>query len=156
MNNRILVGAAALVGAFALGRATSVSAAGALENGSVIEHDSVVAAKQAGPHKGGGQTTGYSFFTKSKDLKLVFRKRALHAGSAIGYHKQAEDEIYYVVSGTGEFTLDGVKHIVGPGTAMLTRTGSSHSIKPTGKDDLVIIISYLNEPRKPEADASTR
>lgn len=150
-----LTAAAGLVAAFALGRASSVNAAAPFENGSVIEHDSLVAAKQAGPHSGGGQTTGYSFFTKSKDLKLVFRKRALHAGSAIGYHKQGEDEIYYVLSGTGEFTLDGVKHIVGPGTGMLTRTGSSHGIKPTGKDDLVILISYLNEPRG-AGDATTR
>ena len=150
----VVTAAAIVVAAFALGRASSVNAAATLENGSVIEHDSLVATKQAGPHGGGGQTTAYSFFTTSKDLKLVFRKRALHAGSAIGYHKQAEDEIYYVLSGTGEFTLDGAKHIVGPGTAMLTRTGSSHGIKPTGKDDLVILISYLNEPRA-AGDATT-
>jgi mannose-6-phosphate isomerase-like protein (cupin superfamily) len=44
---------------------------------------------------------------------MVFRKRALHRGAAIGYHEQEEDEIYYVVSGTGELTLNGDRSIFG-------------------------------------------
>ena len=52
-------------------------------------------------------TVGYSFFSKVPNLKLVFRKRALKPGSAIGYHLQKEDEIYYVLSGRGEMTIDG-------------------------------------------------
>jgi mannose-6-phosphate isomerase-like protein (cupin superfamily) len=128
---------------FSLGRSTAVqSNAARLANGSTIEHDSVVAKNEAGPHSGGGQTTGYSFFTKSKDLPMVFRKRALHPGSSIGHHTQQEDEIYYVLSGQGDLTLDGVRSTVGPGTAILTRTGSSHSIKPIGDKDLVLIITY--------------
>ena len=35
-----------------------------------------------------------------------------------------------------------------PGTAVLTRTGSSHSLKQTGSDDLVILINYEVEPKK--------
>src|ERR1051325_8813993 len=77
------------------------------QSGTVIEHDSTVARPEPGPHDGGGQTTAYSFFTHAPDLELVFRKRALHRGAAIGYHRQDEDEIYYVVSGSGELTLNG-------------------------------------------------
>ena len=135
--------AAVVAGAFGLGRASVLrSAPVELSNGSTIEHDSLVAKTEAGPHNGGGQTTGYSFFTKSKDLPMVFRKRALHPGSAIGHHTQKEDEIYYVLSGQGDLTLDGVRSTVGPGTAILTRIGSSHSIKPAGDKDLVLIITY--------------
>src|SRR6266545_1453621 len=83
----IIVSVAAVAGAFTLGRA---SASAEPLNGSTIEHDSVVAKTEAGPHKGGGQTTGYSFFAKSKDLPMIFRKRALHSGSSIGLHKQGE------------------------------------------------------------------
>jgi hypothetical protein len=36
---------------------------------------------------------------------------------------------------------------VTPGTAVLTRTGSSHSLKQTGSDDLVIMINYEAAPR---------
>ena len=129
--------------AFGLGRASALRGAFAeASNGSTIEHDSLVAKAEAGPHSGGGQTTGYSFFTKSKDLPMVFRKRALHPGSSIGHHTQKEDEIYYVLSGQGDLSLDGVRSTVGPGTAILTRTGSSHSIRPVGDKDLVLIITY--------------
>ena len=31
------------------------------------------------------------------------------------------------------------------GTAMLTRRGSTHSLKQTGTDDLVLLITYLNK-----------
>ena len=97
---------------------------------------------------GGGETTGYSFFAKASNPALVFRKRALHAGSAIGPHKQDGDEVYYVLSGSGELTLDGEKHAIGPGTAILTRPGSSHSLKQNGTEDLVIIITYPPEPKR--------
>ena len=127
---------------FSLGRSTALQSATRASNGSTIEHDSLVAKNEAGPHGGGGQTTGYSFFTKSKDLPMVFRKRALHPGSSIGHHTQQEDEIYYVLSGQGDLVLDGVHSTVGPGTAILTRVGSSHSIKPIGDKDLVLIITY--------------
>ena len=113
---------------------------------SLIERDSAVATREPGPHNGGGETIAYSFFTRVPHLDLVFRKRALHRGAAIGYHRQDEDEIYYVVSGTGELTLNGEGAVVGPGTAVLTRTGSSHGLRQTGSADLVIIIAY-QQPR---------
>jgi mannose-6-phosphate isomerase-like protein (cupin superfamily) len=109
---------------------------------SLIEQDSAVARLEPGPHNGGGQTTAYSFFARAPNLGLVFRKRALHHGAAIGYHRQEEDEIYYVLSGTGTLTLNGVRSVVGPGTAILTRTGSSHGLEQVGSEDLVIIVAY--------------
>ncbi len=115
------------------------------KGGYIVQRDAEVAAEQPGPRKGGGQTVGYSFFGEVPKLSLVFRKRALKPGSAIGYHRQAEDEIYYVLSGRGVMTLDGKEQEVGPGTAILTRTGSSHGLKQVGSEDLVIIINYLNE-----------
>jgi mannose-6-phosphate isomerase-like protein (cupin superfamily) len=110
--------------------------------GYLIEHDARVATPEPGPHKGGGQTIGYSFFKNAPGLRLVFRKRALKPGAAIGHHEQKEDEIYYVLSGRGVMTLDGKTVDVGAGTAILTRTGSTHSLKQTGTEDLVILISY--------------
>ena len=114
----------------------------ATPGGYVIEHDAQVAKTEPGTHNGGGQTVGYSFFKDVPKLGLVFRKRALKPGSGIGLHVQKEDEIYYVLSGTGTMTLDGKTVNVTPGTAVLTRTGSSHSLKQTGSEDLVIMINY--------------
>ena len=116
--------------------------------GYIVEHDADVAKIEPGTHNGGGETVGYSFFKSVPNLKLVFRKRALKPGSGIGLHEQREDEIYYVLSGTGTMTLDGTSVDITPGTAVLTRTGSSHSLKQTGRDDLVILINYEVEPKK--------
>ena len=119
--------------------------------GYVIEHDADVAKNEPGTHNGGGQTVGYSFFKSVPDLKLVFRKRALKPGSGIGLHEQKEDEIYYVLSGRGSMTLDGKTVEITPGTAVLTRTGSSHSLKQVGGEDLVIMINYEVEPKPASA-----
>jgi len=113
---------------------------------SLVEHDRDVAVQEPGTHGGGGQTIGYSFFKNAPGLNLVFRKRALKPGSGIGDHEQKEDEIYYVLSGRGMMTLDGKSFEVGPGTAILTRPGSSHGLKQVGNEDLVILINYQVKP----------
>ena len=110
--------------------------------GYVLERDADVAREEPGTHKGGGQTIGYSFFKDTPKLGMVFRKRALKPGSGIGYHEQQEDEIYYVLSGRGIMTIDGKPIEVGPGTAVLTRPGSSHGLKQAGAEDLVVLIAY--------------
>ena len=110
--------------------------------GYVLERDAEVALEEPGTHGGGGKTIGYSFFKKTPNLKLVFRKRALKPGSGIGYHLQKEDEIYYVLSGRGEMTIDGKSFEVKPGDALLTRPGASHGLKQIGNEDLVILINY--------------
>jgi mannose-6-phosphate isomerase-like protein (cupin superfamily) len=115
--------------------------------GYVLERDAEIARGEPGTHGGGGDTIGYSFFAKTPGLRLVFRKRALKPGSAIGYHEQKEDEIYYVLSGRGVMTIDGKSFDVTPGTAVLTRPGSSHGPKQAGDDDLVILINYEQQAK---------
>lgn len=110
----------------------------------IVEHENDIAKIEPGTHNGGGSTIGYSFFSKADGLKMVFRKRVLHPGSAIGYHLQNEDEIYYIISGIGEMQMNGKSFPVKAGDAILTRPGSSHGLKQTGKNDLVIIINYQN------------
>jgi mannose-6-phosphate isomerase-like protein (cupin superfamily) len=122
-------------------------AAAGKPGGYVLERDKEVAKNEPGTHNGGGETIGYSFFGKTPNLKLVFRKRAFKPGSAIGYHLQREDEIYYVLSGRGMMTIDGKEFEVGPGDAVLTRPGSSHGLKQIGKEDLVILINYEQAPK---------
>jgi mannose-6-phosphate isomerase-like protein (cupin superfamily) len=112
------------------------------KGGYIIQHDADIAKNEPGTHNGGGQTVGYSFFDKTPGMKFVFRKRALKPGSGIGYHEQKEDEVYYVLSGRGVMTLDDKPTEIGPGTAVLTRPGSSHGLKQVGSEDLVILIAY--------------
>lgn len=110
--------------------------------GYIHERDEQVAKTGAAPHNGPGRSTGYSFFEKAEGFKQVFRKRVLHPGAAIGYHLQKEDEVYYVLSGTGLMQMNGQEFPVKAGDAILTRPGSSHGLKQTGKDDLALIIVY--------------
>ncbi len=125
----------------AAGSTTSAQQAPA-RGGYILERDQDVQVTEPGTHGGGGETIGYSFFKNARGLPMVFRKRALKPGSAIGYHLQTEDEIYYVLSGRGLMTIDDKSFDVGPGTAVLTRPGSSHGLKQVGTENLVILINY--------------
>jgi mannose-6-phosphate isomerase-like protein (cupin superfamily) len=113
--------------------------------GYVLEREKEIGVEQPGPHDGGGRTTAYSFFANVPNCKLVFRKRVLHPGSAIGYHLQERDEVYYIVSGAGEMKMNGKTFPVVAGDAILTRPGSSHGLKHVGTKDLVLFIAYYNE-----------
>ena len=112
------------------------------KGGYIVQHDADVAKPEPGPHQGPGQTVGYVFFDKTPNLHFSFRKRVLKPGAGIGYHEQHEDEVYYVLSGRGVMTLDDKPYDVGPGAAILTRTGSSHGLKQVGAEDLVVIITF--------------
>jgi mannose-6-phosphate isomerase-like protein (cupin superfamily) len=120
----------------------SISAFSQSKQPYILEHEKDIAKNEPGTHNGGGSTVGYNFFSKADSLKMTFRKRVLHPGSAIGYHLQKEDEVYYIISGTGEMQMNGKSFPVKAGDAILTRPGSSHGLKQVGKDDLVIIITY--------------
>ena len=114
---------------------------------SSVIHSADFARTQPGPHGGAGATTAYSMFADAPDMPFQFRKRALHKGAGIGLHQHDHDEIYYVLSGRGRYILDGVVHDVAAGDALLTRTGSTHSIQQAGEEDLVILIVYLSVER---------
>lgn len=116
---------------------------------STVVNEAGIAVGQPGPHEGGGTTTAYPFFADATGFDLVFRKRALHPGAAIGGHVNDKDEIYYVLSGRGELVLNGATREVGPGDAILTRSGDSHALRQLGDEDLVIFIVYDESSRAP-------
>jgi len=140
-------GGSILVVAAAVIAWTQTSAPAANRGGYVIEREADIAAPEPAPHNGGGQSVAYSFFKTTPKLGLVFRKRVLKPGSAIGYHEQTEDEIYYVLSGRGVMTLDSKNVDVSAGTAVLTRPGSSHGLRQVGSEDLVLLINYEQAPK---------
>lgn len=56
----------------------------------------------------------------------------LEPGTQIGEHTHdGEEEIYFVVEGTGEVTIDGEKLKVKEGDAVLTKNKSTHSFAVT-------------------------
>ena len=112
------------------------------QTGYILEHEKDIAVNEPGSHNGGGNTTAYKFFSTAASSRLQFTKRILHPGSGIGYHLQKEEEIYYIASGTGEMNMNGNTFMVQAGDGILTLPGSSHGLKQTGKEDLVVIINY--------------
>lgn len=116
---------------------------------SLIEHADRIIAMQPGPHGGQGLTLASPFFQNAPDLDLVFRRRVLRDGASIGLHAHGRDEIYYVLSGRAELTLDGKLHTLVPGSAVLTRDGSTHSLRQVGTEELAILIVYKKDPPTP-------
>lgn len=123
-------------------RDTALADRAAQAHPSQVVHEADIARQQPGPHGGAGTTTVYPFFADAPGLSFFFRKRVLHKGAGIGLHQHDKDEVYYVVSGKGRYIVDGTIRNVGPGDAMLTRTGSTHSLMQAGDDDLVILLAY--------------
>jgi mannose-6-phosphate isomerase-like protein (cupin superfamily) len=73
---------------------------------------------------------------------MEFRKRVLHRGAAIGAHPIDHDEVYYVLSGTGEVRSGNAARRVGPGHAAYLYRGETVGIRQIGSRPLVLIISY--------------
>ena len=78
---------------------------------------------------------------------MEFRKRVLHRGAAIGLHPIAHDEVYYVLSGEGDVTSDGVTRRLKPGMAAYLYKDAVVGIKQLGRKPLTIIISYPNNQK---------
>ena len=107
-----------------------------------VKTDAQSAHTESGPHEGAGTTTAYRYFDEVKDARVIFRKRALHAGASIGMHVLTHDEIYYIVSGHGELKVDDTRREVGADTAVFMHEGADVGIRQLGEQDLVVIVSY--------------
>ena len=149
MHTRLLVLSIVASALLVPGVALAQPAPDAARSDSYVQNEREIATEQPGPHEGLGTTTAYPFFEQAKDFDLIFRKRALHPGATIGAHTNDKDEIYYVLSGKGELTLQGKTREVGPGDAILTRNGDSHALKQLGTEDLVIFIVYRKQAARP-------
>jgi len=112
----------------------------------IREADTMV--RQVPPHNGEGMSTAYRISDGVPNRAMEFRKRVLHPGAAIGLHPIAHDEVYYVVSGEGEVTSDGVTTPMRAGDAAYLFDGNVVGIRQTGEVDLVLIISYPLAQRK--------
>jgi mannose-6-phosphate isomerase-like protein (cupin superfamily) len=68
------------------------------------------------------------------------KRLTVQPGQRLSYQRHAHrSEHWFVVSGVGVVTLDGVEHPVAPGTAIDVPVGTAHRIASTGSDPLVFI-----------------
>ena len=64
----------------------------------------------------------------------------LEPGKQLEAHADPMEEIYFIMSGEGEMTLDDETRHVVPGDAIWIPTGSRHGLSNTGTDDCVILV----------------
>ena len=108
----------------------------------VIVDEAATMREEPTPHGAIGSSTAYRISDAVPGRTMEFRKRILHPGSAIGLHRIAHDEVYYVISGTGEVTSGSVTRPVRTGIAAYLFDGETVGIRQTGSDPLVLIIAY--------------
>ena len=80
-------------------------------------------------------------------IEMGGKQYRVEKGDSVVVDRVAQDEGSKLTPRALMYGGDGDKHTVGAGTAILTRPGSSHSLKQTGTEDLVIIIAYPPEKR---------
>jgi mannose-6-phosphate isomerase-like protein (cupin superfamily) len=114
----------------------------------VVIDEQAVVREEAPPHGAIGMSTAYRISDiVPQPRTMEFRKRVLHKGAAIGLHPIAHDEVYYVLSGEGEVTSDGVTRRLRPGMAAYLYDGAVVGIKQMGREPLSLIISYPVTPK---------
>jgi mannose-6-phosphate isomerase-like protein (cupin superfamily) len=112
-----------------------------------IVDEKEVRKEEPNPHGNNGMSTAFRISDAvPQPRRMEFRKRILHVGSAIGLHPIAHDEVYYVLSGTGDVTSDGVTKPLAAGMAAYLYDGAVVGIRQTGKAPLTLIIAYPVEP----------
>jgi len=133
---------AVLVAGASVTQISGASEAGHVRNRFWVKQDSEVMHVEPAPHGGSGQTTAYRYFDEVKDARVIFRKRALPKGSSIGMHVLDHDEVYYVLEGQAELTVDDSTRSLRPSTAVFMVRGANVGIRQAGDADLVIIVAY--------------
>lgn len=111
----------------------------------VVIHEEEVKREEPPPHGAIGMSTAYRISDAAPQPRAMeFRKRVLHVGAAIGLHPIAHDEVYYVLSGEGDVTSNGVTQRLTPGMAAYLYKDAVVGIAQVGEEPLTLIISYPN------------
>lgn len=76
---------------------------------------------------------------------MTFAHYDFVCGASIHEHFRPQEEVYEVIEGELEMTLDGVMQIVRPGPVALVPGGMRHSVKAV-TDGRVIIVDYPSRP----------
>jgi mannose-6-phosphate isomerase-like protein (cupin superfamily) len=74
---------------------------------------------------------------------LTIRYSLAHAkvppGQATKSHKLATTEVYYIIAGSGQMSIDDEMQAVGPGCAVYIPPGAVQFIENTGDEDLLFL-----------------
>ncbi len=59
---------------------------------------------------------------------------------------EGSDKVYYVVRGTGRFTVGDEEQDLGEGHAVIARAGETHGVRNETQDDLVLLVTMAPRP----------
>ncbi|MCF8039559.1 MAG: cupin domain-containing protein [Desulfohalobiaceae bacterium] len=86
---------------------------------------------------------------QGRSQNMIFGLVTFSPGSDPGTHKHDhQEEIIYVISGTGKTVVGDQTHTLKPGVTVFTEPGVEHGVKNTGNEPLVLI-SVFSPPVKP-------
>lgn len=95
---------------------------------------------------GTGQVKITHIFSKNefKGKIRLMAKITLDKGCSIGFHRhENEEEIFYILKGTGQIDDNGSIVTVNPGDAILTGDGKGHGVENTGTKSLELLAIIL-------------
>ena len=96
---------------------------------------------------GNGETEMRKILTGADEMYgkgRMFNEMILAPGNSIGEHAHSGDnEIFYFLSGEGEYNDNGTVVTVRPGDTVVCNDGETHSLKNTGKEPLRFIALIL-------------
>jgi mannose-6-phosphate isomerase-like protein (cupin superfamily) len=59
---------------------------------------------------------------------------------------EGSDKIYYVLRGTGRFTVGGEEEDLGEGHAVIARAGDPHGVRNETQEELVLLVTMAPRP----------
>ena len=78
---------------------------------------------------------------------LFYDVYCLLSGQAQKVHAhEGSDKVYYVLRGTGRFTIGGEEEDLGSGSAVIARAGSPHGVRNETDEDLVLLVTMAPRP----------
>lgn len=100
---------------------------------------------------GFGSSSLASGYSDDFDTLVNFvHETIMPAGTTIGLHlHEGSEELYYIIEGKGEMTVDGTVFVMEPGDVCLTKSGSSHAFRNIGDKDIrMIVMEAVMEPER--------
>jgi len=77
---------------------------------------------------------------------MTFAHYEFTAGSSIHEHSHAEEEVYEVIDGEVEVTIDGKSQIAKPGVVAIVPANSHHFVKALTDGHLIVV----DQPARPD------
>lgn len=103
--------------------------------------------RKPAPFDGTGEITVRGLINSDTELNnkgRVFAHTTVYPGSAIGYHiHQNDEEIYYILSGHGQYNDNGTMAEIGPGDVAVCPCGEGHGIACLGGEPIEMIALIL-------------